>query len=319
MTANQSARARRKRHEEAAAWVLKNRDPQRTAVDRSNFENWIEGDAENRTAYQAAERLMGEARTAILSDPGLRDFKVKPRSSAAKTIATVLVVSVLAGGAFVYSDGPMRLQAGAMSGTGEMPVITLADGSVMQLNAYSAVSYKFSRDTRTVVLLRGEAFFQVAKDANRPFVVEARGARTTALGTAFDVRIGEEATDVTVTEHTVSVTPDDLSDPTVRLEEGEQAVYGRDGKIRDVRKADAGVVLAWRHGQLVVDNVPLSDVVAEISRHFSGHIVIANSDLSARRVSGTFSISNPDAAFALLRESLGLRVTRIGPLVILSG
>lgn len=319
MTADQSAQASRKRHEEAAAWVLKNRDINQSAHESRAFEEWLDRGEENRAAYEAAQRLMGEARTAILNDPALRNFKVKPRPRVAKTLAVLILGAALAGGAFVYSDGPMRLLANAISGTGEMPTIELADGTTIQLNAFSAISYRFTAETRTVTLLRGQAFFQVAKDANRPFVVEANGGRTTALGTAFDVRLDPNSTEVTVTEHAVSVTPHTHAEPAVRVNEGQQAVYDPDGKVKDVRQADTHAVLAWRRGQLVVDNAPVADVVAEIGRHFAGRIIISNSDLAARRVSGTFTVTDTDAALALLRESLGLSVIRMGPLILLRG
>lgn len=319
MTADQSAQASRKRHEEAAAWVLKNRDINQSAHESRAFEEWLDRGEENRAAYEAAQRLMGEARTAIWNDPALRNFKVKPRLRVAKTLAVAFLGAALAGSAFVYSDGPMRLLANAISGTGEMPTIELADGTTIQLNAFSAISYRFTAETRTVTLLRGQAFFQVAKDASRPFVVEANGGQTTALGTAFDIRLGQNSTEVTVTEHAVSVTPHTHAEPEVRVNEGQQAVYDADGKVKDVRQADTHAVLAWRRGQLVVDNAPVADVVAEIDRHFAGRIIISNSDLAARRVSGTFTVTDTDSALALLRESLGLSVIRMGPLILLRG
>ncbi len=319
MTADQSAQASRKRHEEAAAWVLKNRDINQSAHESRAFEEWLDRGEENRAAYDAAQRLMGDARKAILNDPALRNFKVKPRPRVAKTLAVAILGAALAGGAFVYSDGPMRLLANARSGTGETPTIDLADGTTIQLNAFSAVSYRFTAETRTVTLLRGQAFFQVAKDANRPFVVEANGGRTTALGTAFDVRLAPNSTEVTVTEHAVAVAPDTRSEPEVRVNEGQQAVYDPNGKVKGVRQADTHAVLAWRRGQLVVDNALLADVVTEIGRHFAGRIIISNSDLAARRVSGTFTVTDTDAALELLHESLGLSVTRMGPLILLRG
>jgi transmembrane sensor len=318
MAAKQSARAR-KRHEEAAGWLLKNRSGEQSVQQTRAFEEWLARSPDNRTAYEAAERLMGEARTAILNDPALRSFKVKPRPTVTKVVTIAILSMALAGGAFVYSDGPMRLQADALSGTGEMPTVQLADGSIMQLNASSAVVYQFTEQTRTVTLLRGQAFFQVAQDANRPFVVEALGGRTTALGTAFDVRLDEHTTEVTVTEHAVSVASDTLPEPAVRVSEGHQAVYDRDGKVRDVRPADSQTVLAWRRGQLVVDNAPVSHVVTEIGRHFAGRIIISSSELATRRVSGTFTVTDTDAALALLRESLGVSVIRMGPLILLRG
>jgi len=319
MAARQSARIRRRRHAEAADWLLRNREPGRTAEDVRRFEDWLNRDPENRTAYAAAERLMGEARTAILSDPDLKDLAIKSARGIAKPVIASICAVGLAGGVFLLLDGPMRLQADVISKTSEMPVIALSDGSTLQLNAHSAVAYEFTPTTRTVRLLRGEAFFQVARDAERPFVVEAGGGRTTALGTAFDVRLDGDTTDVTVTEHAVSVTSLDSGQWAVRVEEGQRAAYGPDGQVRDVSSADVSAALAWRRGLLVVDNATLAAVVTEIGRHFSGRIVIAGTSVAERRVSGTLAITDTDAALAFLEQTLGVTVTRIGPLIIIRG
>src|SRR5262245_22247624 len=127
MAARRAMRARRRRLDEAAAWALRNRDAGQGAENRRAVQDWLDRDPDNAAPYETAQRLMGEARTAILSAPALRDFKVKRRRPVAKA-ATVSILAVLVGGAFVWSDGPMRLRADAMSGT-DMPVIALADGS----------------------------------------------------------------------------------------------------------------------------------------------------------------------------------------------
>lgn len=319
MTARQSARARRRRHEEAVDWLLRNRENRQSSAAAPGFQAWLEQDAENRQAYAAAERLMGEARTAILAEPALRDLPIPPRRSVTKPVLSVLLGLALAGGAFYAADGPMRLQADAISGSGETPTIMLADGSSVQLNASSALAYEFTPTGRTVRLLRGEGFFQVAKDPARPFSVEAGGGRTTARGTAFNIRLGDRDTDVTVTEHAVSVTPLGAGVAGVDVAEGQRIAYGADGRLGAVTSVDPATVTAWRRGQLVVDNATLAEVVDEIGRHFSGRIVLAGSDLAGRRVSGTFAISDPMAALHLLEESLGLTATRIGPLIVIRG
>ena len=315
--AQQSAREKRRRYGEAADWSLRNREGSLTADEQRNFDDWLSRDPENSVAYEAAQRLMGEARTVILSDPALRDFEVKPSRHVTKSVIPILLVAGLVGSVFVAKDGIMRLRADAIAGTGEMPVITLADGSTMQLNAYSAVAYDFTTTTRTVRLLRGEAFFQVAKDLERPFAVEAGAGRTTALGTAFNVRLGETETEVTVTEHAVSVAALQTDAPVVRVQEGQQAAYGVSGAVRDVRAVDASTALAWRRGRLVADNASLADVVSEIGRHFSGRIFIASDALARRRVSGTLSITDTVAALAFLEQSLGIKTIKIGPLIVI--
>ncbi|MBN8938112.1 MAG: FecR family protein [Rhizobiales bacterium] len=315
MTARETTRTRQRRHRQAADWFLRNQEPGGKA-DATAFQAWLDGDPANRTAYQAAERMMGEARGAILADPGLRDFAMEPGGAKARPVILSMLAIGLAGGLFLLADGPMRLKADAMSGPGEMPVITLADGSTLQLNASSAVAYDFTGATRTVTLLRGQAFFQVARDIGRPFVVTAQGGRITALGTAFDVRLGAEATDVTVTEHAVSLA---ASGPAVRLEEGQRAAFRPDGTIGEIQPADMLAALAWRHGQLVVDNATVAEVVAEIGRHFRGRILIAGTALAERRVSGSFAIADTDAALSFLERSLGISAIRLGPLIVLRG
>lgn len=187
----------------------------------------------------------------------------------------------------------------------------------MQLNASSAIAIDFDADRRAIKLLRGQAFFEVASDPDRPFTVEAGDIRVTALGTAFDVRLGSSETDVTVTHNAVLVEFADDTRESLRLQEGELAEYDHATHERTVSTADSTLTLAWRRGQLVVDNAQLSYVVEEISRHFSGQIVIAGNELARRRVSGTMTVSDTAAALAFLEQALDVRINRIGPVIII--
>ncbi|MBB3810254.1 FecR family protein [Pseudochelatococcus contaminans] len=309
-------RARRKRHEEAAGWILRNREAERSAADEAAFQSWLNSDPENVRAYRAAELLMGEAGAAIASDPTLRDMAVKPRTVAKPAVA-ILLAAAVTGAMFIAADGPMRLRADAISGTGEMPVLTLADGSTVQLNASSAIAYDYSGNNRVVRLLRGQAYFEVAHDPTRPFSVDAGDTRITALGTAFDVRLGQTETDVTVTENAVLVTFKHTEKPPVRVAEGERLAYDPATGVSQVNPDDDLAAVAWQRGQLVVDNAPLSKIVEEINRHFSGHIVIAGKDVSQRRVSGTLAVSDTNAALVYLEQALQIKAQRIGPLIII--
>ncbi len=234
------ATPRRKRFEAAADWVLRHREGEH---DRQSFTAWLESDPENRSAYEAAERLLGEARTAILGDPELESM---PRRQKRRRplLLPALFAAVAVGGVFLALGGSLRLQADAVAGPDEMPELTLADGTIMQLNAGSAAAFRFTPERRTVTLLRGEAFFRVAHDPSRPFVVEAAGAATTALGTAFDVSIGDEATDVVVAQHAVAVAPRQGGNNPTRIEEGHAATYDAAGHVGVVRAVDATAALA---------------------------------------------------------------------------
>lgn len=318
MTDKQALRARQRRHSEAADWVFRNREAGQTAEDAERFRNWLGRDAENCRAYEAAERLLGEARTAIQGDPALRDFEVKP-AGLARPVAGIVATVVVATTLFFMADGPLHLEADMVAGSGEMPIVTLSDGSIMQLNASSAVAYDFDATRRTIRLLRGQAFFEVAKDRSRPFVVEAGDARVTALGTAFDVRIGAQDTDVTVTESTVLLEPGTGGQDGVRVTQGQQGTLDRSTGKAQVRDVDGIVALAWRRGQLAVDNAPLSLVVEEMNRHFAGRIMLVGNDVAHRRVSGTIAVADTGAALSFIEQALRLRVTRVGPLIVIRG
>lgn len=316
MPGRRASRAQRKRHEDAADWLLRNREAGQPPAEKAAFAAWLDETPENRRAYEAAELLMGEARTAIASDPALADFEARPRSASKPVLGTLLALA-MAGTLFVGLDGPMRIRADAMAGTGETPVFTLSDGSTVQLNASSAVAYDFTAGSRTVRLLRGQAYFEVARDPARPFTVEAGSTRVTALGTAFDVRLDAAGADVTVTHNAVLITDEGGAPAPLRLEQGERAVSARPGESRQVQRSDAATALAWRRGQLVVDDAPLSRVVEEMNRHFYGRIVIADGRLAQRRVSGTLAIADTDAALLHLQRALQVTTTRIGPLIVI--
>lgn len=308
-----SKRTAARRREQAVDWLMRRQEGALTASEAQAFRAWL-ADSRNRAVYEEAHRLMGDARSAILGDPALAAYEPRPSRPAARNLAVLLI----AGGAglFLALDGAMWLRADAIAGIGERPVITLEDGSLVQLNARSAVAFEFDEGKRTVQLLRGEAFFQVAPDPERPFAVEAGGGRAVALGTAFNVRIGEEGVAVTVVEHKVRVTNDSSPD-VVDVGEGE-AIGFVAGNVGAIRPAVEGA-LAWRDGRLIADNMLLEDVVAEIGRYQAGAIFIPDAALAKRRVSGAFTISDPQSALDVLRQTLGLDIVRFGPVTLVRG
>ena len=316
MPAKGTTNAQKKRNREAADWILCNGDPNQSPADRARFKEWLDRDPENCRTYSAAERLMGDARRAIQSDPALTNIKVKPQG-AGKPITATLLVAALATSAFFALDGPMRLQADVIAGTDEMPVLTLEDGSEVQLNASSAIAVDFTDKRRTIRLLHGQAFFQVAHAPERPFTVVAGTASVTALGTAFDVRYGNAGTEVTVTKNAVQIEFDGGRTSALRVNQGEQAIYDYAKKQTTVAPVDGLVALAWKRGQIAVDNAPLSYVVEEMNRHFHGRIVVAGAALADRRVSGTIKVADTDDALAFVTKALGVKATRLGPLIVI--
>lgn len=169
----------------------------------------------------------------------------------------------------------------------------LPDGSVVELGARSRIATRYSEAERRVVIEEGEAYFDVAHDPERPFVVQVGGLSVIAVGTAFNVRSGQERVVVTVTEGRVRLAraapagPGRPPVPAVEAGAGEQATFSaRQGTI-DVAMADPGVATAWREGVLKFVHEPLDEVVANLNRYSTRQIVLADPRLAQLRYTGT--------------------------------
>ena len=157
--------------------------------------------------------------------------------------------------------------------------LVLADGTTVYLNAESELRYpvKFSGERRKVYL-RGEAYFDVARDEQKPFTVEARGVEVLVLGTSFGVRAyeGEENVLTTLVQGRVDVSAEGQR---VKLIPGQQADFNRESERLTVAEVDVELYVGWKDGRLVFDNQPLSIILDELGRWYSFDVTYANEEL----------------------------------------
>jgi transmembrane sensor len=186
-----------------------------------------------------------------------------------------------------------------------------------------------SATERHVDLTQGEAFFEVAKDPRRPFVVQAKGTRIIAVGTQFSVRREEgNQVQVLVTEGKVRIAAADsdagsfAASPGVQpnlLTAGEAAHIGSDGlKVREEPAPQAEDALAWRDGYLVFRNTALSEAVAEFNRYSVHQIVVQDADMAAMPLTGKFRATNSDAFINLLEQTFHLQAQTASGEIVLS-
>jgi transmembrane sensor len=195
---------------------------------------------------------------------------------------------------------------------GEQLSRRLADNSVLHLNTDSAVTIRYGKTERLVMLTAGQAEFEVAHEPDRAFRVIAGSAEVVDLGTKFDVRLEHDSTVVTVVEGRVAVGPSnsgqDHSPRFVQLSADQQIrVTGGDGPATPVA-VDAQRTTAWLHRQIVFDHEPLERVAAEYNRYTSKPIEIATPALRNLEISGVFATDDPEAFIAFLRSLKGVRV-----------
>jgi len=203
---------------------------------------------------------------------------------------------------------------------GEQLTRRLADNSVVHLNTGSAVTIRYGKTERLVMLTAGQADFEVAHELQRAFRVIAGSAEVVDIGTRFDVRLEHDSTVVTVVEGRVAVGSSSVSEKpgtspsqsparrVVQLNANQQVrVTDPEGPATPVA-VDAQRTTAWLHRQIAFDHETLERVAAEYNRYASKPIEIATPALRNLKISGVFATDDPEAFIAFLRSLKGVRV-----------
>jgi transmembrane sensor len=210
----------------------------------------------------------------------------------------------------------LRIQADHVTGTAETRRVALTDGSIAELGPESAIATRFTAGQRRVSLISGTAFFEVAPDAGRPFVVDAAGIEATALGTAFDVRLSTRSVSVGVASGTVGIRHEGAVSPDIaRLGPGERAHVDRETGAATLDRVAPDAVASWRDGRLFVADATVAEVVEELRRYHAGWIVIADDRLAAAQVNGLYDLRDPGRALRAVVQPAGGLVRRVTPLL----
>lgn len=306
--------------EEARHWFVSLLE-QPTTARQAAFEKWVRADSAHYDAYRAVEAAWQAA-----EDPGQRlaereadqlaiyleaidKAKAHKKTFRRLSALSVILVAILAGGIWLERPNIFEdMRTDYNSARGERRSITLSDGSSVLLDADSAFDEDFTGMERRVRLLRGGAFFDIAR-SDVPFVVQAGNGEVRVHGTAFGIHLLENGGVVTLERGVVEVTTNEHPEAT-RLAPGQQVHFSAAG-VASVEDVNVDDELAWRDGRFVFYRASLADVVSEIQRYRRGRIVIATSRLAEERVTGSISLANTDVALASLQASLGFRMTTV--------
>jgi transmembrane sensor len=230
-------------------------------------------------------------------------------------------------GLFLWGPRPVSPET-AVIARHVLPLIeqrTMADGSVVELNWGAIVTEDFTPGERRVRLVHGEAHFKVAKDAQRPFVVEVSGVAVRAVGTEFNVRLGAASVEVLVTEGKVRVDarPDHAAfgtaapgltaeDSLTFLSAGEHTVVSLAPvapapKVVKLTSTEIEARLAWLPRLLDFDNEPLAAIAVEFNRRNPVRLTLDDASLGRLRLSASFRSDNVDGFVRLMESNFGMR------------
>jgi transmembrane sensor len=308
---------------QASAWLARLQRAEIGEADGLAFDTWLAGSPSNAEAYRAAlaawqafEAAPAEVldELAALTSKSLEGARRAARRPAPTRRWLVGGGMAIAAGLTAVAVLPSIVSSPSVqtytTGKGQHQRITLADGSVVDLNAETRLTVRFARRERDVELGDGQAIFDVAHDEARPFTVAAAGRAVRVLGTQFDVRNRSGDVTVTVARGRVQVQPIAASKAgqAFMLRPGQRLAIGRTGAAA-LSAVDPQEALGWRSGRLVYRGQPLAEVVADLNREFVDQIEVTDPALARTPVTGVIVLD--DQASVARRLSLMLPIRSV--------
>ena len=305
-------------HAEAARWFARRRSGDCTSEEQQAFLRWLNAGEANRQAYENAESLwqqMGGLEAIAnqqLLEARAHIAQARHRPMRRRVFGFALAASVAA--ALVWNIGWLDFpdEHTYRTAVGERQAIVLADGSRIELDTNSEVAVRYSRHSRELKLVRGQAAFKVAHGDARPFDVLADNGRIRDIGTQFDVRRYTGRVSVAVLEGAVEVFVPNVA-AARSLRQSQQLSYTPQGNFSIVESIDVAAAAAWRNGQLIFKNQPLGEVLVELGRYHAASLTVTSSRIMDIKVSGTFPTDNLELALKTIAATLPVKLTQTSP------
>ncbi|WP_069066320.1 FecR family protein [Sphingobium sp. RAC03] len=307
--------------QQATLWAARCDATGLSAADRRELDAWLAGDSRRMGAWAMARATLARVELAQTDEQAIHAATTKVSATRRQILwgagAAVAASAVAAVGLHLSGQGTYYETA-----KGEMLRVALPDGSVVNLNTASRIEVRFTPQTRTVILTRGEALFDVAKNKAVPFVVEAGDARVRAVGTAFTVRRqADRAVGVIVSEGVVELSRRNVATRPVRLVQGMRAAVdpAAASPIETARISPDAIAqeLYWREGMIAFRDTSLAQAAAEFARYNDEKIMIADPLIAQETITGLFVANDPHGFAKAAAESLGLATRMDGNRIIL--
>lgn len=246
--------------------------------------------------------ILNQLRQKITSEKPAINFRIRVQNFYMRTAAILLLPLLLYS---VYStffnatDNPSSVEI--FSPQGARTHFELPDGSQGWLNSGSSLRYATNFQKKRNVKLVGEAWFEVMHNENRPFVVSTSALDVQVLGTKFNVTAfpDEKVTEVVLQEGKVNVTGN-VESFSAAMKPDEKFTFNSELHTNTIQTVNANQFSAWKDGQLVFRNEPLSEVLKRIGRWYNVEIVLTDSELAKFRYRATFQEEQVEEVIRLI-------------------
>jgi transmembrane sensor len=300
--------------DQAAEWFVRMHDRALSVEEQRIFERWLNANPLNRKEYQAVKdiwwELDGLKGVVSTTDSG-NLFRLPGKRVWRNFALTASMVIFIVAGLSVLPNNTGSYE----TAKGVQRMLQLADNTVVRLNSDSLLQVELTEEQRTLHLHRGEAYFDVAHDPARAFVVMTTGGSSRAIGTRFNVYCQPSKVRVTVVEGSVEIT---TGNGEKRLLNAEQVVsYGTDGGAFSAVERQNSHDLDWLDNRIYFEAAPLIEVVVQLNRYLETPLSITDPDLNELKLSGAFDITNLESFPELLPRLLPVSLENTGDSVLL--
>jgi len=336
-------------NDQAAGWLVKRDSGNWTDGDQSALNAWLESSTAHVVAYVRLEAAWKRTQRLKSLGAGIPPGQVPspdawqlspfyeerqlernerpsraPKRAWLPALAAASAIAAVSGAAWYF----WSFEPSYRTPVGGIASVPMSDGSKVTLNTASEIRVVLTETERRVELERGEAYFEVAKDSRRPFVVTAGNKRVIAVGTAFSVRRDSQGIQVAVTDGKVKVeeaeqkagkSAESAAASPVLLAAGSVArTQGNGVLVKQKLVPEVEESLSWRTGYLTFHESTLADAVAEFNRYNARQIVIQDPAIAAIRLSGKFESTKYEAFIRLLEEGFPVHAERHDDRIVLS-
>ncbi|ROO01358.1 peptide ABC transporter substrate-binding protein [Pseudomonas fluorescens] len=299
----------------AAHWCMRVHAADCTEEERRAFKQWHDAHPLHAFEYEAmleiwdvAEHLPRPESPSVVTPRPTSSRSWRQFAVAAGVFALALPLAAYTG----WNLGWLPNSYQHFAATDNVRQVTLSDGSQLELNLNTDLTFSNYKDERRVTLKKGEAFFTVSHDMAHPFVVRAGEGRIRVTGTRFNVWMYQDQVRVNLIEGSVLVTSNrSLPGDGLRLGPSMQARYKQGDYMPQISQTYADdSSLAWRSGKLVLDNLALSDALPLINRYLSNPLELADTHTGSIRVGGIYNIKELSNLANSLPKALPVYLSR---------
>ncbi|AQR61484.1 hypothetical protein BZG35_07330 [Brevundimonas sp. LM2] len=313
----------RPRPRTAEAWLARLGRPSVTPRELAAFVAWLDEDPAHLDSYQTLKALVADTRSLksaftaeLAAIPARAQRRRRARGwtwapPALGAVAAAAAAVVLLPSLWTAMSDPLAGAQVISTAVGEIRDVTLSDGSRVTLDTDTRIRVKMSASARRLQLEAGQAYFAVAHDADRPFEVALADRAVVVTGTRFTTSLIQGRAHVALLDGSITLEPRGAEGGPARLAPGQAMRFTAGRPLQPQPRFDPTTAADWRARRRIYLDVPLSDVLADLSRYTTQNLVVADPAVARMRVTAVVPLEGPGSVVASIDRLLPVTLVAV--------